>query len=85
MKKLIAAAVLYLLLLPVSYSMGWFHQHHDDGPPPPPPKTPSHVDRPGLSSPNIPSLTSPAPEPETYLVLIVGLVVVAWVIRNKMK
>jgi hypothetical protein len=71
MKKLAVAAVLYLLHPPISYSMGLFHRHHDD-PQYQPPR-------------NFQSAVSPAPEPETYILCIVGLVVVGWVIRNRDK
>ena len=69
MKKLVAAAATYVVFLPASYSMGMFRRHHDD---------PSSASREFNTS-----MVSRAPEAETYLLMLVGIALVAWVVRNR--
>jgi len=71
MKKLAPALALYSLFLPLSYPMGLFHRHHDD-----PQYRPSRDSQ---------SFVNPVPEPETYMLMVVGLVAVGWIIRNRNK
>lgn len=70
MKQLIAAALLSLCMQG-SYAFGLFPRHHHDSG--------------SGAAPYRRDVISPVPEPESYLMLIVGLGAVAWVIYKKKK
>jgi hypothetical protein len=82
MRKLLAVAALYFLTFSAAYPMGSFHRHHDDhGSNMNNKSNSSHFSDGALNY----TIVSGVPEPETYLMLIVGLGVVAWVVRNRRK
>ena len=91
MRKLLVAGAVYLLFLPASYPMGVFHRHHDDPAAAPPASSSSRSNSSGLTlSTSIIGgvdlrFVSVAPEPETYLLMLVGIGAVAWIARNKKK
>jgi len=71
MKKLAAAVALCSFCLLLSYLVGLFGRRHDD---------PVY-----WRSRDFQSFVTPVPEPETYLLMVVGLVAVGWTIRNRDK
>jgi hypothetical protein len=94
MTKPIITVAMYLLFLPASYPMGVFHRHHDD---PASAPQPSNSQTSKFGQTGLPSgagsltgtfvytLVPSVPEPETYLLVLVGIGALAWVVRNKNK
>ena len=74
MKKLAIALLLFCAAHSV-YAFGLFPRHHHSNPGSSPARHNSDSD----------SILPPIPEPETYLFMLVGVGVVAWVIRKRKK
>ena len=93
MTKLFVAVAMFLLFLPASYPMGVFHRHHDDPASTPPPSNVQTSNFSGssdysvftLGTGTLSGMMHAVPEPETYLLMLVGIGAVAWVVRKRNK
>jgi hypothetical protein len=74
MKKLAVALLLSFAAHSV-FAFGLFPRHHHSNPGSPPARHNSDSD----------SILPPIPEPETYLFMLVGVGVVAWIVRKNRK
>jgi len=74
MKKLAVVLLFYFAAQSV-HAFGLFPRHHHSNPGSSPARHNSDSD----------SILPPIPEPETYLFMLVGVGVVAWVIRKRKK
>jgi len=74
----LAIAVLLVFCANSVYAFGLFPRHHNHG-------GASGVPERSSSMPDLRNSIPPVPEPETYLYMLVGGGIVAWVVHNKRK